>query len=222
MKTLLKILKRKKRLKYLKKRYPSSEIHLGVLVDSKTVLDGENLIYDNVNIVGSKVGFATYINSDTCLPNCIIGKYCSIGSNVEVVSATHPINHCSTYPGFYNCYSPIPFGKGNNYFKEHITLPDGYFCHIGNDVWIGNRVLIKGGVCIGDGAIIGMGAVVTKNVPPYAIVGGNPAKIIQYRFDENTISKLLHLKWWDFNPEFVKRNRNLFLDVSNVLNLTQN
>ncbi len=78
-------------------------------------------------------------------------------------------------------------------------------CHIGNDVWIGHGVFIKEGVTVGDGAVIAAGAVVVKDVPPYAIVGGSPAKIIKYRFDEKTISKLLELQWWNMDPEILQQ-----------------
>lgn len=75
---------------------------------------------------------------------------------------------------------------------------------IGNDVWIGDNVTIKNGVKIGDGAVIGACALVTKDIPPYAIVGGVPAKIIKYRFEEKIINELLELKWWNFNDEILK------------------
>ena len=77
-------------------------------------------------------------------------------------------------------------------------------CEIGNDVWIGDNVFIKSGVKIGDGAVVGAGAVVTKDVPPYAVVVGVPARVIKYRFDEKTIAELLELKWWDLDAQIVK------------------
>ncbi len=76
--------------------------------------------------------------------------------------------------------------------------------NIGNDVWIGDNVCIKNGITIGDGAVVAMGAVVTKNVPPYAIVGGVPARIIKYRFSEDVIKQLIDLKWWNLPPNLIK------------------
>ena len=89
---------------------------------------------------------------------------------------------------------------------------------IENDVWIGNNVLIKGGVTIGNGAIIAMGSVVTKDVPPYAIVGGVPAKIIRYRFSENDIKKLLDFKWWNQNDSWLKENYKKFHNIEDFIN----
>ena len=90
-------------------------------------------------------------------------------------------------------------------FKERLSI-DGRSCIIGNDVWIGNDVRIIGGITIGDGAIVGLGAVVTKDVPPYAVVGGVPAKIIRYRFEQDKIEELLRDKWWNKEEEWIKDN----------------
>ena len=126
-----------------------------------------------------------------------IGSFCSIASNVCIGAGQHPTNWLSTHPFQYqNCFAIKP--------KSHYEFTRYKPVTIGNDVWIGTNVIIMGGLTIHDGAIIGSGAVVTKDVEPYAIVGGVPAEIIKYRFDKDIIDKLLELKWWDLSDEQIK------------------
>lgn len=145
------------------------------------------------------VGKCTYCGDNIFIGSSetTIGSFCSLATNIIIGPGEHPINYLTTSPFLYN----ESFGYSN--FKEdEIFLKP---CKIGNDVWIGDNVFIKGGVNIGDGAIIGAGAIVTKDVPAYAIVVGVPAKIIRYRFDQNTISKLLKIKWWNLSDEIIKQ-----------------
>ncbi len=125
-------------------------------------------------------------------PMTKIGRYCSIGKGVKIFNANHPIRHKSLHPFFYD---PV-----FNIVKKEIL--NRRWVTIGNDVWIGANAIITPSVeSIGDGAIIGTGAIVTKDVPNFAIVAGNPAKIIKYRFDDKTIKTLLAEKWWKKNIE---------------------
>ena len=130
----------------------------------------------------------------------IIGKFCQIAKGVEFVmnGANHQINALSTYP-FYI------FAAWNQIAPSNNDLPIKGDTIVGNDVWIGQCVTILPGVHIGDGAIIGLNSTVTKDVPPYTIVAGNPAKIIRQRFDNELIELMLKLKWWDQNIEFIKK-----------------
>ncbi len=129
--------------------------------------------------------------------NAVIGNFCSIAEGVVLGPSQHPVNFLSTHP-FQYLSVPDVFGeiKVNSEVKWDVHEK----VVVGNDVWIGLNAIVQDGVHIGDGAIIASGAVVTKDVPPYAVVGGVPAKIIKYRFDEKTISELLALKWW-FLPD---------------------
>lgn len=137
-----------------------------------------------------------------------IGKFCSIACGAKFLfnSANHTVKSLSTYP------FPIFFEEWGLDVKDITSAWDNKGdIVIGNDVWIGYEAVIMSGVTIGDGAIIGTRAVVTKDVPPYTIVGGVPAKQIRKRFPEKTISELLKLKWWDWtfkkisqNMEFIK------------------
>lgn len=132
-----------------------------------------------------------------------IGKFCSIacGAKFLFTSANHAMNSLSTYP------FPIFFEEWGLDVKNITDAWDNKGdIIIGNDVWIGYEAVILSGITIGDGAIIGTRAVVTKDVPPYTIVGGVPAKPIRKRFDDVTITKLLELKWWDWSEERMKAN----------------
>ncbi len=136
-------------------------------------------------------------------PNVVIktGAYCSFGPNIKMmIDGNHPMDTFSTYP-FAKIFSDVP---PNNYGKENPT--------IGNDVWIGSDVVIHSGVHIGDGSVIAAQSVVTRDVPPYAVVAGNPARVVKYRFDEDTIRSLLEVKWWELPDQFIKDS---LLPVSN-------
>ncbi len=146
-----------------------------------------------------KIGEFSYCDSSVYVgnPNTTIGKYCSIGRDVAIAPGMHPSKFLSSSPYFYCEF--LGWREEDEY--EEMTTP----CKIGNDVWIGHGVFIKDGITIGDGAIIAAGAVVVKDVEPYCVVGGVPAKMIKYRFDEETIKKLLELKWWDMDKEILKK-----------------
>lgn len=208
--------KYKKRQKELKKEYPTSNVGSYASV-SGTKLEGYNVINDGVNVNKSVVGFGTVIGGGTNLSNSLIGRFCSIAGGIHIVTPTHPLDMVSTYPGFFNTCNNYPFGKSKTRKDEFLHTSNGFSVEIGNDVWIGEGVTFKGGVCIGDGAVIGMNATVTKDVPPYAIVGGVPARIIKYRMNEEQIKKMLEIKWWDWSPDLIKQRREEFSDIQKFI-----
>lgn len=124
-----------------------------------------------------------------------IGKFCSMADEVRIFAGgEHHHNWGSTYP--FAAY----FSEFRELEDYHATKGD---VSIGNDVWIGYGATILSGVTIGDGAVVGTNAVVTKDVPPYAIVAGNPARIVKYRFEQDVIDKFLEIKWWDWDYEYI-------------------
>lgn len=180
--------------------------------------EGMNIFHRNVTFRG-KIGYGSYIGNG-CNLNANIGRYCSIASNVKTITGTHPTRKfVSTHPSFFSVREQAGFTYvSSNRFQEDITVdPEGHLAEIGDDVWIGNNVLILPGVHIGSGAIIAAGAVVTKDVAPYSIVGGVPARMIRLRFDEKQIKELLEIKWWNKPKEWIEHHSDLFTDINDFL-----
>ena len=140
-----------------------------------------------------------------------IGKFCSIANSVRINPGNHPqwrvTQHHMTYRKFAYGFDQKDDEEFFNWRREHK-------CVIGNDVWIGHAAIIMPGVNIGHGAIIGSGAVVTKDIPPYAIAVGVPAKVIKYRFDETTIAALMDIAWWDWDRATLEENYNDLNDLT--------
>lgn len=171
--------------------------------------EGKNSIGVKTYMSNTSMGYGSILSFSSEVSNTTIGRYCSVGSHVRVIAATHPTNMVSTYPAFYSDTYSVSYVDESK-FTEHLVTDNGYECEIGNDVWICDNVLIKGGVKIGDGAIVGMGSVVLKDIEPYSIVAGVPAKEIRKRFDDETIEALMKLKWWDKPVDWVKEHASEF------------
>ena len=155
----------------------------------------------------------SYIAKNCNISNCFIGKFCSIGPNFCCGLGLHPTNGVSTAPMFYSTARQ----NGMTLCKENKIEEGSKQSIIGNDVFIGANVTVLGGVRIGDGAVIGAGAVVVKDIPPYAIAVGVPAKVVKYRFEEQIIKALLEKQWWNGTEEELKKVERNFWDVERFI-----
>lgn len=169
-------------------------------------------VYEPYSISETTIGDGTYIAQNSIISKTNIGKFCSIGPNFMCGWGIHPINGISTNPCFYST------AKQNGFtFSEKNKILERKQINIGNDVFIGMNVTILDGVTIGDGAVIGAGAVVVKDIEPYSVVGGVPAKHIKYRFSKETINELQKIEWWNFNNDKLKDVEQYFFDVDKFI-----
>lgn len=175
-------------------------------VSSNNEIDAKTTVYRGVKIKGSKVGAYTYICANTDVENAQIGKFCSISDHCRIGMGSHNLNQISTSPLF----TEKTNGTGFRWVEENVGSAPLKKVYVGNDVLIGSHALIMGGVTIGNGAVVGAGAVVTNDVPPYAVVGGVPAKIIKYRFPQEMIDRLQEIQWWDWPEDLLKKRIGLF------------
>lgn len=200
-----------KRLLY-KKSYVT--IDYGAEFNPQTKLGHHIWVHHHTNIKDTEIGSFTYIQNDCKLERCKVGRFCSIGDTVKVLSATHPTrDFVSTSPVFFStaCQCGETFVQ-ENMFEEYLRVGE-FGVVIGNDVWIGANAILLGGITIGDGAIIAAGSLVNKDVPPYAIVGGVPSKIIRYRFEKEQIERLLLKPWWNKSDEWIRQHAHDFKDI---------
>ena len=217
MNFILKIIRKIKIKKLKRKLLLEKNVELGSRVKlENTLLLGNNKIGSDCSLNNSILGFASYCGKNCHLENTKIGNYTSIASNVDIINGNHPTRKfVTTHPFAYsNSLKNIGFNFNKNLnFISNNVIENNFTAISGNDVWIGENVKILNGVTIGNGAIIGTGAVVVKNVSPYSIVGGVPAKLIRYRFKEEDIKFLEEFKWWDKDINWIKKHSKLFSEI---------
>lgn len=187
--------------------YPHTTFHPGVRVGHGCIFGSNVTVLTNATVANSNVGCHTYIGANSVVKHCRIGRFCSIGPRVRIGLGIHPTDRVSTYPGFYS-----PVASGATKFHTDLQVNEYRPVSVGNDVWIGEGALIMDGVTVGDGAVIAAGAVVTADVAPFSIIGGVPAKFIRSRFDAETVSFLLDLKWWNMDDAQIRTYASSFIN----------
>ena len=194
------------RLFNLRRIHSGAKLYRNVSLDDLTTLGQNVVLFCGVSLNESSVGRSTYIQSNTYCHNAKIGPFCSIASNVVIGLVDHPMDYIGTSPVFYDSSQPLPYFLANR-ISHKVQFPQ---TKIGADVWVGHGVKIMAGINVGVGAVIAAGAVVTKDVAPYEIVGGVPAKLIRKRFNEVLIDSLLASKWWERSDDELRKYADLY------------
>jgi len=179
----------------------------------EAVVDKTAAICSGVRFYRGKIGKYSYIGNNSFVSDTDIGSFTSISTDCYIGGTSHPTDWVSTSPVFH---------KWENIMKKNFARHEFEIfkrTSIGNDVWIGNRVMIKAGVKIADGAVVGMGSIVTKDIGPYEIWAGNPAKLIRKRFDDGTITILEDMKWWEWNDEKIELSSSIMTDVAKFIEM---
>lgn len=181
-------------------------------VSELSVSKDKSRIYPPFKLKKVEIGDYTYIAKNCDITNTVIGKFCSIGPNFCCGLGIHPTNGISTSPMFYSVakQNGMSLTEKNKVEETKQTI-------IEHDVFIGANVTILDGVTIGNGAVIGAGAVVTRDIPPYAIVAGVPAKVIKYRLDEKQIGELQKIEWWNYSKHELQRVEKHFFDLEKFI-----
>ncbi len=193
----------------------------GAYLNKGTTLEGKDYIGNGTELSNVSMGFSSYIGPGSHISNARIGRFSCI-AGLETAIGRHPIRgkNISVHPAFYSTAKQYGHTYVTTDSYEEVKYTDkekGYNISIGNDVWLGRDVMITDGVTIGDGAVIGARSLVLTDVEPYAIYTGIPAKKTGTRFDDETIEKLLKLKWWDKDEKWIKEHAESFKNPGEFL-----
>ncbi len=212
---IVEIVRRHSRTYVAQRRHPGVMFAPGSTADCHCSFESPIRIWHGTMLSYVNMGRHGICAFNCKINHCTIGRFCSIGSEVLIGLSMHPTDCVSTYPGFYSATAP------NGNFCVNPQIAEYRPVVIGHDVWIGQNAIVMGGVTIGDGAIVAAGAVVTKDVPPYAIVGGVPARLIRMRFADDIISQLCALQWWNWEDELIHEMAEYFVNPPLLLQKVQ-
>ena len=192
-------------------RYP--DVRLGARTSvHESALDPQVALGDDTMVLRATVGRYSYLGPRCIVADTDIGQFCSIAADVAIGSGGHPLErNVAIHPMFYLNRPPHWDLVSEDRYQEFRKTS------IGNDVWIGTKAVIRDGIKVGHGAVIGAGAIVTKDLEPYGIYAGSPARLIRYRFDEATRKRLLALSWWDRDMTWIRSHAAAFSDVGELL-----
>jgi phosphonate metabolism protein (transferase hexapeptide repeat family) len=200
---------------------PAGDDRLQKMLEEKPTVDPSAIIRNcklgswtdigpRVSLTETEVGEYTYFARDASAIYAKIGKFCSIASHVRINPGNHPVHRVTQH----HCtYRRVRYGLDTRDDRDFFQWRSADRVEIGHDVWLGHGVLVLAGVVIGTGAAVGAGAVVTKDIPPYAIAVGVPAQVIRYRFDADTVARIMNTRWWDWDRRTLEERFADLLDL---------
>lgn len=188
------------------KKIKYKKISLFSFWKGETTFEKTSVLCRGSQLISSHIGKYARVGVNVSLCSTTVGNFSAIGKDSVLGPGQHPTNYLSLNSIFYKRGN---WGFHDDWVRE-ISFEESKPINVGGDVWIGRKVMVMNGVTIGDGAIVGACSVVTKDVPPYAIVAGVPAKVIKYRYSQNIIDKLIKIKWWNLSDEEITRRIGVF------------